>query len=349
MQTAKNMSDKITKIFDSITKSKKVHEANIYIENTSGNFTYNRGYGGKDLNSPFVIASVTKLFTTACVLILKEQGLLSLSNKVSGYFDENVMKSLHVYKRKDYSDKLTISDLLFQVSGFPNALEEGRGKIIDDIIREDVSFTFEDIIARSKKLGPLFAPRSGRKCHYSDVNFELLGEICRKITGLALNEVYKKYIFTPLGLECTYLPVSANDFIPNFYYKDKSLARPKSVISCNASGGCVSNSYELMKFIKAFFGGKLFSADIFKELSVYRKVQFSMGPIYYGGGYMQIPMGGWLTLFMGSGELIGHSGSTGSFAFYYPLKDLYMVGDTNQLASPGLPIRLMLKIAMGIK
>ena len=52
---------------------------------------------------------------------------------------------------------------------------------------------------------------------------------------------------------------------------------------------------------------------------------------------------------MGKGELIGHSGHSGSFAFYYPHKDLFFVGDVNQLANPGLPIQLVMKLAMTIK
>jgi len=71
-----------------------------------------------------------------------------------------------------------------------------------------------------------------------------------------------------------------------------------------------------------------------------------MGPLYYGGGYMQIPMPSFYSLFMGKGELIGHSGSTGSFAFYYPFKDLYFVGDVNQMSNPGIPISLVMKLSI---
>jgi len=51
---------------------------------------------------------------------------------------------------------------------------------------------------------------------------------------------------------------------------------------------------------------------------------------------------------MGKGELLGHSGSSGSFAFYYPEKNLYIVGDLNQLDNPALPIRLVMRLAMSI-
>ncbi|HEX2981053.1 MAG TPA: hypothetical protein VHO48_12365, partial [Anaerolineaceae bacterium] len=103
---------------------------------------------------------------------------------------------------------------------------------------------------------------------------------------------------------------------------------------------------ELMRFLKAFFAGRLFDRALFARLASYRPLQGAMGPISYGGGYMRIPLNGLATLFMGKGELLDHSGSTGSFAFYYPLKDLYYVGDLNQMANPALPVRLVMQLAM---
>jgi D-alanyl-D-alanine carboxypeptidase len=42
-------------------------------------------------------------------------------------------------------------------------------------------------------------------------------------------------------------------------------------------------------------------------------------------------------------------GLTGSFAFYYPVKDLFFVGDLNQMGNAALPIRLSMKLAMMTK
>lgn len=61
---------------------------------------------------------------------------------------------------------------------------------------------------------------------------------------------------------------------------------------------------------------------------------------------MRIPLDGIASLFRGNGELIGHSGSTGSFAFYCPIKDLFIVGDLNQMANAALPIKLSMRIAI---
>lgn len=41
--------------------------------------------------------------------------------------------------------------------------------------------------------------------------------------------------------------------------------------------------------------------------------------------------------------LLGHSGSTGSFAFYCPEKDLFFVGDLAQIASPSICVRLVMR------
>ena len=46
----------------------------------------------------------------------------------------------------------------------------------------------------------------------------------------------------------------------------------------------------------------------------------------------------------GSYELIGHSGSTGAFAFYCPEKEVYIVGTTNQATDPAIQYRLMYQL-----
>jgi len=60
---------KSEKIFDKFTSSKQINEGVLLIENTSGDFSFNKGYGGKKVDSPLLMASITKLFTTSCILI----------------------------------------------------------------------------------------------------------------------------------------------------------------------------------------------------------------------------------------------------------------------------------------
>ena len=331
--------------FDKTTESSQVQEAVLFVENTTGDFSVSFGYGGRSINSPMIAASITKLFTTTCIIKLYEQDRLKLNDRISLYIKDEILDGLHIIKGNDYSRDLTISDLLFQTSGLPDYFEK---LVKDTVLREDKYFTFEQYIGEIKKLKPIFAPNTGNRAYYSDINFDLLGEILEKITGLPLAAIYKDYIFIPLGMNNTYLPVSENDFVPYVIYKSNKLERPKFIASCRASGGCVSSARDLMIFSKAFWSGKLFDKKIFEELSNFKNLQADMGPVKYGGGYMMISLGGFNTMFMADGELLGHSGSTGSFLFYYPQKDLHFVGDLAQFAKPSLPIRFVMQLAIAV-
>lgn len=344
-----NWTKRFAGTFARFTESRQINEAVLLIENAGGDFSFSREYGGKRTDSPMLPASITKLFTTTCILVLLEQGKISLEEKIAGYFDRDLLSGLHVHGGEEYTFALTISDLLFQTSGLPDLYEEGRDSLKKRVIKEDFTFTIAEVIAGTKKLKPHFAPHTGRTAFYADINFDLLGEIIEKASGLPLGEAYRKYICEPLGLASTYLPESETDCIPGIYYQNKLIHRPGVVMSCRASGGVITTAAELMLFLKAFFGGRLFDRAVFARLARYHKLQMTMGPIYYGGGYMQIPLTGLTTLFMGKGELLGHSGSTGSFAFYYPLKDLFFVGDLNQMANPALPVRLAIQLALATK
>lgn len=109
-------------------KNKQIHESVLLIENSSGYFSYHLGYGGKQTDTPILMASITKLFTSTCILILREQGRLSLDDKIAKYFEKDTLSSLHIYKGQEYSMDITLSDLLFHTSGLPDVIEESSNK-----------------------------------------------------------------------------------------------------------------------------------------------------------------------------------------------------------------------------
>jgi hypothetical protein len=63
-------------------------------------------------------------------------------------------------------------------------------------------------------------------------------------------------------------------------------------------------------------------------------------PLRYGYGLMDFKLPRFFSL-RPTPEFIGHSGSTGSFAFTCPEKSLYLAGTLNQIASPSKPFFLM--------
>ncbi|HBU11713.1 MAG TPA: hypothetical protein DEB31_02970 [Clostridiales bacterium] len=336
----------LQKAFDAVTRSKQIYETVLFVENSTGSFSEYFGYGGRDIDTPMIVASITKMFTTACVLKICESGRLALDDKIAPYFTEEQLKGLHIYKGHEYSFGLTISDLLFQTSGLPDSFEDGN---TESVLQGDIYTTFADSLAETKSQTPHFAPHTGNKAHYANINFDLLGEVLVKVTGMPLAELYQQIIFAPLKMTHTYLATDENDFVPHTYYGEQKLKRPKIIASSGAAGGGISTPRDLMVFSKCFWNGSLFDKIIFEQLSIYKRLQASKGPICYGGGYMQIPLHGLPTLFMGKGELLGHSGSTGSFMFYYPEKYLHFIGDLAQFTNPALPIRLVMKLAMMAK
>ena len=63
----------------------------------------------------------------------------------------------------------------------------------------------------------------------------------------------------------------------------------------------------------------------------------------YKNGMMSFKLDGIWALF-GSYELLGHSGSTGDFAFYSPEKEIYVSGITNQATDPSIEYRFLYQL-----
>ena len=68
-------------------------------------------------------------------------------------------------------------------------------------------------------------------------------------------------------------------------------------------------------------------------------------PLQYGCGLMRFKLPRLLSPFGFSPELVGHSGSSGSFLFYCAEIDLYIAGTLNQMAMPRAPFPLAVKVA----
>lgn len=332
-------------LFDKYIRTKKIFESVVLIKNGTGETMFSKAYGEKTIDSPIVAASITKMVTAACIFTLIQQGYITLNDSLLDFYEPAYLRGLHVYKGKDYSCELKISDLLYQTSGLADIYEEGKDNIKRQAIISDTFITFEKNIALTKEREAHFPPNYKANAHYADINYNILGDIIEKVTKCSLESVFEQYIFSKINMSETYLPVSEKEYIPMVYYGDKQLYRPQFIMCSKASGGCITTTRDLMIVIQAFFRGELFDKKML-DSKQYRKLQLSMCPIYYGSGYMRVKMGGVSTSFLGQGDLIGHSGSTGSFAFYYPNKELFFVGDFNQMKYLTLPIRFVMQLAM---
>jgi len=300
---------------------------------------------------PYFIASTTKLYITAIVLKLKAEGKLSFDDKLSKFLSADIMNKLHIFKGLDYSNVLTVRNLLAHTSGLPDYFEDkgADGKSLYQKISEgdDQSWTFEQTVEMSKKMPPKFVPNPKGKAHYSDTNFQLLGKIIENINGKSIAEVMHDVIFQPLGLKQTYMYADATDKTPAImYYKNKPLDICKAMTSFGADGGIVSTSAETMVFLKAFFNGYFFPKSYLPELYKWNSILF---PLKYGVGIMKFQLPAIFTMFRKIPALIGHSGLSGAFAYYVPEKDVFFAGTVNQINNPGTSYKMLIQIVSSMK
>ena len=163
-----------------------------------GSVVYERGYGMANLetdtpirpSSIFHVASVSKQFTAAAIMLLERDGKLSL--------DDNVRK--YIPEIPDYGTPITLRHLLTHTSGLRDQwslLALARGRFEEDRITEaDVL----DIVSRQTALN--FKP--GSEYVYSNTGFTLLGVVVKRISGQSLRDFANERIFKPLAMTSTH-------------------------------------------------------------------------------------------------------------------------------------------------
>lgn len=171
--------------------AKKQLPGAVVLVGRQGQIVWRRAYGNRALepnveamtpDTIFDLASLTKVVATATsVMILVERGKLRLGDPVARYipeFGENGKRAI------------TVEQLLTHRSGLlpDNAIED---------YQQGVAKAWENLW----KLAPI--AEVGSKFIYSDVNFEVLGELVRRISGKPLDQFAAENIFRPLGMKDT--------------------------------------------------------------------------------------------------------------------------------------------------
>ncbi|MCM3342527.1 beta-lactamase family protein [Paenibacillus sp. MER TA 81-3] len=149
---------------------------------------------------PYHTASVGKTFTSVLLAILVEKGLVKFDDPIANYLPPDILKDLHLFKGKEYTYDIQIKHLLSNTSGIPDYFEDNprQGKALMEEILENPSrfWTPQETIYWSKEhLQPRFPP--GKRVHYTDTGYNLLGLIIETITSKPFHEVLHDYIFTP--------------------------------------------------------------------------------------------------------------------------------------------------------
>ena len=255
------------------------------------------------LDDHFPIRSATKSFTVTLILQLVRSKAISLDDPIEKYVPdipngkEITLAQLAAMESgvKDYSG----------VEEFLSALEEDPGR----------PWTPQELVDLAKPYSPVFAP--GAEYDYSNTNTILLGMVVEKVTQQAIAEIYREWIFKPLGLRETSYPNNTNipsphptpyDVDPVTGELTKSPTVNLSVFG--ASGGMVSTLEDLRRWGKALGKGHLIGSRLQKTRLQHSRPATS-GPEYdrYGLGIGELK--GW---WGHTGEGLGYQAAT----FYDP-------------------------------
>jgi CubicO group peptidase (beta-lactamase class C family) len=164
----------------------------------NGKIVYKHGYGMANLNDDvtitpatvFHVASMSKQFTAASILLLAQQGKLSLDDDVHKYVPE----------LPDFGEHITLRHLMHHTSGLRDQwslLGLAGWRYSQDLITDDDVMS---VLVHQKALN--FKP--GEKFMYSNTGFTLLAIIVKRVSGMSFREFTDKNIFAPLGMKHTH-------------------------------------------------------------------------------------------------------------------------------------------------
>jgi uncharacterized protein YbbC (DUF1343 family)/CubicO group peptidase (beta-lactamase class C family) len=163
----------------------------VVVVGKAGRVVYRKAFGHRALvprelpmsvHTVFDMASLTKVVaTTIAIMQLVEQGKIVLSAPVSDYWPEF---------KANGKEAITVRELMTHYSGLPPDLE----------LKPEWS-GYETAMKMIVDVRPIVPP--GTRFNYSDINFESLGELVRRVSGKPLEIYCSEHIFKPLGMKAT--------------------------------------------------------------------------------------------------------------------------------------------------
>jgi D-alanyl-D-alanine carboxypeptidase len=217
-----------------------------------------RGYGLADAehsvpnrsNTIFKIGSITKQFTATAILILENEGRLSLSDDIRAYLPDY----------PTHGKEITLEQLLSHTSGIPDYVS--LPGFFQNYVRKTMSV--EAMTDQFKDEDLQFDP--GTAWSYSGSGYHLLGAVIEKVSGMGYAEFVDVQIFQPLGMTSSYydnhemvIPNRAHGYVGGVgAYKNS----PFLDMSIPFAGGALISSVEdLHRWNDAMLNGDLLGPE----------------------------------------------------------------------------------------
>ncbi|MGB3183934.1 MAG: serine hydrolase domain-containing protein [Cyclobacteriaceae bacterium] len=214
--------------------------------------------------------STVKTFTAATILLLQEEGILSIDEPVTDYLTADQLSGI------ENAGSSTIRQLLNHSSGIYNYIQSAQFQTasLNDLTK--VWYPHE-LLEYARGRASYFRP--GTDVLYSNTNYVLLGMIIEEATGRPFYEVFEDKIFTPLQM--TYTGFAATDPVPDGivrgyvdFYSNRDLINSTHYSGWDyytADGGLISNAHDLALFLHALINGDLLSAESLAQMLAWQE------------------------------------------------------------------------------
>jgi CubicO group peptidase (beta-lactamase class C family) len=262
------------------------------------------------LETRFPIASLTKAFTAAAIMILSEAGKLDLEDNAGDFLPEGL-----VFKKP-----VPIHQVLSHSAGLPD-YQLKNGEILHEVFARRMG---SDEFCHRFLKHPLVAP-SGEKFHYSNPGYYLLGMIIEAVAEMPFGEFLRRNIFDRAGMEDTGVDDPEKIILrraQGYRWRGNELGRAAFTDARNfyPQGGLYSTTTDLLCWMNALKSGKILSRDSFQKMMSQQIVVNAEKEIFYGYGMHALQRNG--------RKAIGHGGSHWGYRSHwewYPEEDLLAV------------------------
>ncbi len=282
-----------------------------------GKIIYHKAFGLANIelqvpmkpNNVFEIGSITKQFTSVAILMLMEQGKLTIQDEITKFIPDY----------PTHGKKITIHHLLNHTSG----IKSYTSMNLSEIAAKDMTPT--ELINYFKNEPMDFDP--GEKWLYNNSGYIILGFIIEKISGQSYEDFVEQNIFTPLAMNNSYYG-SKREVIKNRAsgYQTREGYVNSAYLSMTlpyAAGSLMSTVEDLHKWQNAVNTNVLVKAETIKK--AFQNTTLNNGkPTYYGYGWSVNEIKGIPTIEHGGG-IFGYT----SYQIYIPEEDVHAAILTN--------------------
>jgi CubicO group peptidase (beta-lactamase class C family) len=252
-----------------------------------GQIVLAKGYGlaSVELNVPvrpemvFQSGSVGKQFTATAIMMLVEEGKVSLDDSITKYFP----------RAPQSWQAIKIKNLLSHTSGLGEYESEERTTPFGLFyMRQDL--TEDQLLERIETMTIDFAP--GEKWRYTNTNYVLLGFVVRAVTGQFYGDFLAQRVFKPLSMTSTRV-ISDIEIIPNRvagYELEKGRLQNQAWVSptynSTADGALYFNVLDLAKWDGALYAEQLLKRSSLERMwTVFPLNDGKPNPEHYGFGW----------------------------------------------------------------